>query len=63
MSYVPQQVDTVHFMSTKEFELMKPDSTFISIGRGTVVDEAALVHALNTGQIGEIDDEIKSAWA
>ena len=33
------------------FEVMKPTSVFISIGRGAAVDEAALCEALRTGRI------------
>ena len=43
---LPGTRETKHFMSTAEFEAMKPGSIFVSLGRGVAVDEAALVLAL-----------------
>jgi D-3-phosphoglycerate dehydrogenase len=40
-----------HLMSTKQFGLMKPTSILINTSRGPVVDEAALVRALQKKQI------------
>lgn len=37
---------TRHFCGRAEFQAMKPSAVFISIGRGTCVDEASLVAAL-----------------
>jgi glyoxylate reductase len=43
--------DSRHMMSTREFELMQPHAWLINTSRGPVVDEAALVAALEAGQI------------
>jgi len=46
VSTLPGTAETKHFMSTEEFAAMKQGSIFISLGRGTVVDERALFDAL-----------------
>lgn len=43
--------ETFHLISDREFQLMKPSSVLINTSRGPVVDEKALVHALQTKQI------------
>merc|ERR1712192_43019 len=43
---------TKYFCGKEEFASMKETGVFISIGRGTCVDEAALVDALTNGKIG-----------
>ncbi len=43
---------TRHMISQKEFKLMQTDALFINTSRGGVVDEAALIESLRTGQIG-----------
>ena len=42
---------TRHLMSTEEFKLMKNTAILINTSRGPVVDEKALLHALQTGEI------------
>lgn len=49
---ITQQSDTRHIISTKEFAKMKKGITIINTARGAVMDEAALVAALNSGQVG-----------
>ncbi len=43
--------ETRHAFSSDEFSAMKPSAVFVNTTRGPVVDEAALVLALQTGQI------------
>jgi gluconate 2-dehydrogenase len=47
----PLTKETYHFISEREFHLMKNDAIFINCARGQVVDEKALVSALNEKQI------------
>lgn len=48
---VPGGASTRHLINAETLGHMKPHGLFINIARGDVVDEAALVHALQTGQI------------
>ncbi|KAL8272049.1 hypothetical protein Esti_003984 [Eimeria stiedai] len=48
---LPATPETQNCISTRQFAAMKRNGVFISIGRGCVVDETALVHALKSGQI------------
>ncbi|MEG3078271.1 D-glycerate dehydrogenase [Halomonas sp. 5021] len=48
---VPLTAETEHLIGAKEFAQMKPTGIFINIARGKVVDEAALIHALESGAI------------
>lgn len=43
---------TRKFIGAKEIAAMKPGAYFVNIGRGAVVDEAALATALTAGKIG-----------
>ena len=47
----PLTPETRHMMGAKEFAAMKPSGVFMNIGRGAVVDEAALIAALSEGKI------------
>jgi phosphoglycerate dehydrogenase-like enzyme len=49
--HVPLGTQTRHMISDREFEMMKPTVVFINACRGPVVDEAALIRALNDNQI------------
>ena len=48
---LPLTAQTEGLMGAEEFALMRPESIFINISRGKVVDEAALIEALQQGQI------------
>ncbi len=43
--------ETHHLMNARAFALMKPTACYINVGRGPIHDEAALVLALQSGQI------------
>jgi D-3-phosphoglycerate dehydrogenase len=45
-AHVPGTPETGHLLGDAEFRRMKPTAIFINTGRGSTVDEAALVHAL-----------------
>ncbi len=49
--HVPLSPETHHFMGGPEFEAMKSSAYLINTSRGEVVDEKALVKALQQGQI------------
>ncbi len=49
---VPGSKETHHLMNAAAFAKMRPEAIFVNISRGDVVDEAALIAALQTGQIG-----------
>jgi phosphoglycerate dehydrogenase-like enzyme len=47
----PQTPETDDLLGPKEFAALKPGAVFINIGRGTIVDEAAMLGALRDGRI------------
>jgi phosphoglycerate dehydrogenase-like enzyme len=47
----PLTPDTHHLIGDAEFACMKPGAIVINVGRGPVMDEAALVRALQSGRI------------
>jgi glyoxylate reductase len=49
--HVPLTADTRHLISGKQIALMKPTAYLINTSRGPVVDEQALLRALQAGQI------------
>ncbi len=49
--HVAYNPETHHLLSEKQFALMKPTAFVINTARGAVIDEAALVRALQTKQI------------
>jgi glyoxylate reductase len=49
--HVPLTNETLHLLSTAQFAQMKPTAILINTSRGPVVDEAALVDALNAKKI------------
>ncbi|SIO52911.1 hydroxypyruvate reductase [Rhodovulum sp. ES.010] len=51
VSCVPGGAQTRHMMGADLFDAMKPTAHFVNISRGDVVDEAALIAALEAGRI------------
>ena len=49
--HVPLTPDTRRMMNADTLKLMRPTASLINCSRGEVVDEAALLHALTTGEI------------
>ncbi|CAK7208910.1 hypothetical protein SCUCBS95973_000273 [Sporothrix curviconia] len=47
----PRTPDTLDLLSTAEFATMQPDSILVNVSRGGIVDETALLVALQTNQI------------
>jgi phosphoglycerate dehydrogenase-like enzyme len=48
----PHTGDTEGVIGPRELALLKPGALLVNIGRGALVDEAALVEALRTGRLG-----------
>lgn len=48
----PLTPDTRAMIDARCFEALQPGTWLVNVGRGPVVDEAALVQALRTGQVG-----------
>jgi D-2-hydroxyacid dehydrogenase (NADP+) len=48
---LPLNQRTRHFIGEKELSLMKPTALLINVARGDIVDQDALIHALNRHQI------------
>jgi phosphoglycerate dehydrogenase-like enzyme len=51
VSALPLTPETKDFLSTEDFAAMKKSAIFMNVGRGPVVDEPALIAALQSGQI------------
>jgi phosphoglycerate dehydrogenase-like enzyme len=47
----PLTPHTRHLLSTPEFNVMKPEAIVMNVGRGPVIDEAAITEALRSGRI------------
>ena len=52
--HTPYMPSTHHLISTRELELMKPTAILINTARGPIVDEKALVKALQAGTIAGV---------
>ena len=47
----PLTAETENIFGAEQFSAMKPSAQFINLGRGQLVDETALITALDTGEI------------
>lgn len=60
VSTLPDTPATTHLLDKSIFKTMKPQALLINVGRGNVLDEAALVKAVNEGYIsGAVLDVFK----
>ncbi len=50
--HVQQTPDTYHMLGERELALMKPGALLVNVARGPIVDEIALMNALNSGHLG-----------
>jgi glyoxylate reductase len=49
--HVPLTTDTRHLIARRELQLMRPTAYLINVARGSVIDEAALVEAIQEGRL------------
>ncbi|MBI4831485.1 MAG: phosphoglycerate dehydrogenase [Candidatus Lindowbacteria bacterium] len=50
--HVPLIEQTKNMLSTRQFDMMKPDVRIINCARGGIINEAALLEALKSGKVG-----------
>lgn len=49
---LPGTSATEHLVDRRFFDALRPGAAIVNVGRGSVVDEAALIDALGSGQVG-----------
>jgi phosphoglycerate dehydrogenase-like enzyme len=52
ISILPDNAESVRFISSERLGWMKPGAIFYNIGRGTTVDQEALLESLRSGHLG-----------
>jgi len=55
INILPDNQESRHFFNASRFAVLKPGAVFYNIGRGTTVDQSALLDALQSGRL-------KAAW-
>lgn len=53
VNILPDNASTRNFINARRLACFKPGARFYNVGRGTTVDERALLEALRSGRIGE----------
>ena len=53
INILPQNDSTDHYVNARRLALLKPGARFYNVGRGTTVDQNALMDALRSGHVGE----------
>ena len=53
VNILPDNAGTVNYVNARRLSWCKPGARFYNVGRGTTVDENALVESLRSGRIGE----------
>jgi phosphoglycerate dehydrogenase-like enzyme len=51
VNILPADPSTIHFFDAPRFALMKPGAFFYNIGRGSTVDQTALIQSLTSGHL------------
>jgi phosphoglycerate dehydrogenase-like enzyme len=51
VNVLPATAETAGFFGARQFAVLPPGAVFINVGRGSTVDEAALLSALESGQV------------
>ncbi len=59
--HTPFNTETRHLIGAEQFARMKPTATLINTARGAVIDENALIEALQTGQIAGVGLDVYTA--
>lgn len=52
ISVLPKTIETTHLLKEAHFKAMKSNAIFMNFGRGNLVDENVLIHAIENGEIG-----------
>ena len=54
ISSLPEAPTTIGLMSRARFDLLRSQAVFVNVGRGTTVDQAAMIDSLGSGKLGGV---------